>query len=147
MKIVRATAADIPDLAHLFDQYRVFYKQPSDLRAATRFLSERFHRDESVVFLAWKREVPVGFTQLFPTFSSVSLRKYYILNDLYVAPEYRQLGIGEALLRHAQQYCKETGFKGLALETAIDNPAKKLYTRMGWVKDTHYFHYFWAVPE
>ncbi len=147
MKIVRATAADIPVLAPLFDQYRVFYKQPSDLQAATRFLSTRFHREESVVFIAWMQEVAVGFTQLFPAFSSVSLSKIYILNDLYVTPEYRQLGIGKALLLHTQHFCKETGYKGLALETAKDNPAQELYSQLGWVKDVDFFHYFWTAPD
>lgn len=147
MNIVRATAADIPVLAPLFDQYRVFYKQPSDLEAATHFLNKRFNKNETVVFLAWKQQIAVGFTQLFTTFSSVSLRNIYILNDLFVAPEYRHLGAGKALLYRAQQYCVETGAKGLALETAIDNPAQNLYDQMGWEKDTHCFHYFWTTPD
>ena len=146
MNIVRASAADIPVLAALFDQYRVFYKQSSDLQAATHFLSERFQRNESVVFLARNKGLAMGFTQLFPTFSSVGLKSIYILNDLYVAPEYRHRGVGKALLLRAQQYCLETGFGGLALETATDNPAQAIYTRMGWEKDTHCFHYFWKAP-
>ncbi|MBT8179195.1 MAG: GNAT family N-acetyltransferase [Eudoraea sp.] len=146
MEIVRASAADIPFLAPLFDQYRVFYKQPSDLEAAAHFLSERFQRNESVVFLARKKDLTLGFTQLFPSFSSVSMKYIYILNDLYVAPEYRHQGVGKALLLRAQRYCQEKGFGGLALETAIDNPAQGLYARMGWVKDTHCFHYFWKAP-
>ena len=146
MIIVRASAADIPVLAPLFDQYRVFYKQPSDLEAATRFLNQRFSRNESVVFLARIQEVTVGFTQLFPSLSSVSLRNIYILNDLYVAHEYRNQGVGKALLSKAQEYCLETGFGGLALETATDNPAQVIYDQMGWVKDTHCFHYFWKAP-
>ncbi len=147
MNIVRASATDIPAIAPLFDQYRVFYKQSSDLEAATHFLNERFSKNESVVFMAMIREQTVGFIQLFPSFSSVSLNSIYILNDLFVDPEYRHKGIGKALLARAQQYCIETGVKGLALETATDNPAQSLYEQMGWTKDTHCFHYFWTAPE
>ena len=67
----------------------------------------------------------------------------FILNDLYVAPESRKKGTGEALLNHAKSYCRASGFKGLSLETAVDNPAQKLYEKLGWEKDEAYFHYFW----
>ncbi|HAI44518.1 MAG TPA: GNAT family N-acetyltransferase, partial [Maribacter sp.] len=40
---------------------------------------------------------------------------------------------------------KINGYKGLALETAIDNPAQKLYEKLDWEKDSHCFHYFWQV--
>ena len=130
-------------IAPLFDAYRVFYGQQSDLGAARTFLKDRFLKDESVIFLAFEKTAPVGFTQLYRTFSSVSLQPSFILNDLYVVPESRKKGIGEALLNHAKSYCGASGHKGLSLETAVDNPAQKLYERLGWEKDEAYFHYFW----
>ena len=86
----------------------------------------------------------IGFTQLYPTFSSVSMRPFYILNDLFVLPEIRNTGIGAALLSKAKDLCKKENNKGLALETAIDNPAQKLYERLGWERDSNFHHYFWA---
>ena len=146
MKIVRATADDALLIAPLLDQYRVFYEQAPDLDAAEQFVRKLLSRSESIVFLAFKGETVIGFTQLFPSFSTVSLQRIYILNDLFVAPDFRKLGVGRALLAAAQQYCIEQGGKGLALETATDNPAQKLYTKLGWTKDTHCFHYFWSAP-
>ena len=146
MKIVRASADDVQLIAPLLDQYRIFYKQSQDLHAAEEFLSHRLARSESIVFVALDGETAMGFTQLFPSFSTVSLQRIYILNDLFVAPDFRKLGVGKALLATAQQYCIEQGGKGLALETATDNPAQELYTKMGWTKDTHCFHYFWSAP-
>lgn len=144
--IVKADVRQLQQIAPLFDQYRVFYKQPSDLAAASKFLEERFANDESVIFLARENNRPVGFTQLYTSFSSVSLNAIYILNDLYVEEKYRGRGIGEALLNGAKVHCSNMGYKGLALETALDNPAQRLYEKLGWKKDTACFHYFWSCP-
>lgn len=146
LTIKKANHDDLPHLIPLFDLYRIFYGQASNEEEAKAFLSERVRQDESVLFLAWLQGKAVGFTQLYKTFSSVSLAPVFILNDLYVSESYRGKGVGEALLNRAQAYCTEKGFKGLALETAVDNPAQKLYERLGWKKDSHCFHYFWNAP-
>ncbi len=145
IEIIRATQEHIPTLIPLFDAYRVFYKQESDLDAAQQFLEERFRKKESIVFIAFLKEKAVGFTQLFITFSSVSLQPYYVVNDLYVDATHRQKGIGEALLNRAKEFCREKGYKGLSLETAIDNPAQKLYEKLDWKKNSNAFHYFWTT--
>lgn len=146
IKITKASEKDISVLNPLVDQYRQFYKQKSDLKAASEFLAERFNNSESIVFLAFYKEVPAGFCQLYTSFSTVSLSPLLILNDLFVAPAYRNKELGEKLLKTAQKHCTELGYKGLALETAIDNPAQNLYERLGWKKDVGYFHYFWERP-
>jgi len=133
-------------LVPLLDAYRIFYKQASNLEASDRFLEQRFELEDSVIFLALDDAgTGMGFTQLYPSYSSVSLQLTYILNDLYVAAEGRKQGVGAALLQRAQQYARETGSKGLTLETAVDNPAQNLYKRLGWVLDTEVNHYTWTV--
>lgn len=144
--IERATEKDIKDIVQLFDQYRVFYNQSSDEKAAELFLQDRFDRGECTVFIARNNGIPIGFTLLYTSFSSVSMQPVFILNDLYVSMEHRNKGIGKMLLEKAKDYCIENGYKGLALETAIDNPAQKLYEKLGWIKDSHCFHYFWSAP-
>jgi len=143
----QATVDDIDILVPLFDAYRVFYGQESDFVGAKKFLLERFSNNENVVFLAYHDTLPAGFTQLYSTFSSVSMRPFYILNDLFVLPNYRQQGLGAALLQKAQQHCAQMGYKGVALETASDNPAQQLYEKMGWKKEDTFLHYFWACPN
>lgn len=145
VEIILAGEAQLPALVPLFDQYRVFYKQATDLATAQIFLSERISRGESVIFMAYEGKEALGFTQLYKSFSSVSMQPIYILNDLYVTHDARNKGIGERLLKQAQAYCRQKGFKGLALETATGNPAQHLYERLGWEKDSHCFHYFWKA--
>ena len=89
----------------------------------------------------------IGFTQLYYTFSSVSLQAFLILNDLFVKPEFRKMGVGKHLLLQAQKHCSKNSFKGLSLETALDNPAQKLYEHLGWQRDEAFLHYFWKVPK
>jgi GNAT superfamily N-acetyltransferase len=144
MKIIKASLANIEQLIPLFDAYRVFYKQPSDPLAARNFLVDRFKQKDSTIFLALDTETNgLGFTQLYPSFSSVRMQRTYILNDLFVTKTARGQGVGEALMLRAKEFAKQEGSRGLTLETDRDNPAQKLYERLGWVKDTKVFHYTW----
>jgi GNAT superfamily N-acetyltransferase len=141
--IVRAAHKDLGDVIPLFDEYREFYEAGSDHAAARAFLTERTERDESVIFLAYARpHEPVGFTQLYPSFSSVSLKRLWILNDLFVRSDIRRGGVGRALLERARQHAVETGAKGLILSTAVTNkPAQALYESCGWLRDEEFFQY------
>ena len=143
--ISKVDITDLESLIVLFDAYRVFYEQSSDRELARQFLSDRLNNAESTIFIAKWNGKACGFTQLYKTFSSVSAQHSWILNDLYVDSAYRGKGIGAALLEEAQEFAKADGAKGLALETAKDNPAQQLYERLGWVKDEEYLHYFWKV--
>ncbi len=131
MKIIKANYGNLEEIVPLFDAYRVFYKQKPDLEGAFEYLKARFNRNESVIFLAFDGDEAVGFTQLYPMFSSVSMKPAYVLNDLFVKAKVRGKGFGAALLKTAEDFAKENNLKGLTLETAKDNPAQKLYEKNG----------------
>ncbi|MEZ4796424.1 MAG: GNAT family N-acetyltransferase [Flavobacteriaceae bacterium] len=142
MHIVKAELQHIPDLIPLFDAYRIFYEQESDYVKAKQFLTKRIERNESIVYIAYNEENAVGFTQLYPLFSSVTMQPMFLLNDLYVEDNYRNQGIGNMLIDKAKQLCKTLNYKGLAIQTAQTNPAQHLYERLGFVKDPD-LHLFW----
>jgi ribosomal protein S18 acetylase RimI-like enzyme len=136
LSIRRAGQDDLDALARLFDAYRQFYAQPPDLPRARAWLSERIARNESIVLLACNAAGPVGFTQLYPMFSSVRTARLWILNDLFVAAEGRRQGVARALLDAAARACREDGAAGLMLETGRDNAAARaLYRAAGWHED------------
>ena len=136
--------ADIGAIIQLFDGYRVFYGQQSDLAAAKSFLTARLEQEESVIFLARSNGNPAAFTQLYPVFSSVSMQRLWLLNDLYTDPEHRKKGAAAALLQAAMDFAKEGGAKGLFLETAVDNLlAQKLYEKLGWKRNDGFFTYYY----
>lgn len=135
--IRRATQDDVEAVAALFDAYRQFYRLPSDRVGALNFIRERLARDESVIFVACQGSTAVGFTQLYPSFTSAGMARIFILNDLFVASEARRQGVARALLRHAAEFGKAEGAVRLTLSTAHDNAnAQAAYEREGWIPDT-----------
>ncbi|WP_442893604.1 GNAT family N-acetyltransferase [Bacillus sp. 2205SS5-2] len=144
IKLKRATKADLPILVDLFDQYRVWYKQTSDKIGARQYLSDRIEKKESVIFLVVENEIGLGFTQLFPSFSSVTMQQLWILNDLFIREETRGRGVGSMLIQQAKEYSIETNAKGIILETDDDNfQAQQLYDRTGFKRDTAFRYYFY----
>lgn len=147
--IRQAVVGDLDALTPLFDAYRVFYGKPSDPALARSFLHERLAHRQSVVFLAQSEEgAVIGFTQLYPSFSSVSAAPIYILNDLYVSPTARRCGAAAQLLDAAAAFGKSVGAVRLSLSTATTNhPAQALYAAHGWVRDDVFWHYQLALPS
>ena len=134
--IRRATDADIARIAPLFDAYRSFYGQPPDIARADAFLRERLARGESALLLAERDGEAIGFTQLYPLFSSVRTARLWLLNDLFVADSARRQGVARGLLDAAAAFAREQGAAGLMLETGRDNhPARALYRAAGWNED------------
>ncbi|WP_226528847.1 GNAT family N-acetyltransferase [Metabacillus niabensis] len=143
MNILKATISDLDDVAGLFNNYRIFYGQSSDLEGAKAFLKERMEQIESTIFLAKDKDGrPAGFVQLYPIFSSVGMKRKWLLNDLFVAEEYRRHGVGKALMNQAKEFAVETNTAGILLETSKDNVnAQALYESVGYEKeDTVYFY-------
>ncbi len=149
MEIIRINKTQGDLVFELFDKYRIFYKQPPDPELARNFIQYRLNNSESVIFVALAGNAnelkPVGFTQLYPNFSSVRAVKNWILNDLYVDTEFRKQGVGESLIRRAIDFAKENNASNIELSTAVDNYiAQSLYEQIGFVKqkpDNDFFTY------
>lgn len=145
IEVRRAGVHDIGGAAFLFDAYRRFYQAPPDLAASHAFLAARVAGGESVVLLAFPRDAEgagaAGFTQLYHSFSSVALGAIVILNDLFVAPEWRRFGVARALVAGAAAYARQAGAIRLELATQRTNhPALGLYRSLGFVPDTEFTH-------
>ncbi|MCZ8517113.1 GNAT family N-acetyltransferase [Paenibacillus filicis] len=142
--VAQAVPEDAERIAPLFDQYRVFYKASSDLPQAISFLRSQLDKGTSVIYFAYgaSRREPIGFTQLYPSFSSVSMRPIWILNDLFVSPDARGQGVAQQLMEAARLHAAETGAIRLELSTACDNAAaQRLYESLSYVRDEQFYHY------
>ncbi len=145
-RIRRASPADLDQLAALFDAYRVWYRQPSDRTSAHTFLAARLERGESVVLVGEDGGVLGGFTQLYPSFSSVGLGRVWVLNDLFVEDSSRRSGLARALLAAAIDFARADGALRLELETAPDNAAaRSLYEATGWRRADGMLRYAYAL--
>jgi len=142
VEVRRATLADLDSLVPLFDAYRQFCRHPSEPERAAIFLRERLEHHQSEILLAFAGDAAVGFTQLYPSFSSGALARIYVLGDLFVATEARRRGTGSALLNAATRFAREAGAVRLVLATAVANTAaQSVYEKLGWKRDTEFHTY------
>jgi len=142
----QAVLSDIEALVPLFDGYRQFYGRTSDLGAAREFLLARFNHGESVLFIAHESNVPIGFAQLYPSFSSAALARTFVLNDIFVSEHVRRKGVGSLLLAAAVEFAKSLGAVRLSLSTATTNEtAQSLYQSTGWQRDEQFLVYHYAI--
>jgi ribosomal protein S18 acetylase RimI-like enzyme len=142
VSIRRATSADLDAAARLFTGYLRFYGRDTPESEARVFIGERLARQDSVFYLAEADGEALGFTQLYPSFASLSLAPSWILNDLYVDPSARGRGVGEALMQAARSLAQQEGAAELMLQTARTNAtAQRLYEKLGWVRDDEFLVY------
>ncbi|PTT71194.1 MULTISPECIES: GNAT family N-acetyltransferase [unclassified Chryseobacterium] len=142
----KAQLADVQQLSELFDQYRIFYHKDSDIPAAEKFLTERIENNDSEIFVAENEGKLVGFVQLYPLFSSTRMKRYWLLNDLYVNENYRGKGFSKQLIEASQEMAKSTDAAGILLETGKSNDiGNKLYPRCGFEIYDEVNFYEWKI--
>lgn len=148
MKVIHCTEAQLDILAKLFNDYRIFYEQPSDLEVARSFIEQNLKNNRSKLFLLLDDdEKPVAFSQLYPAICSLALRSYYYLSDLYVVKEVRGNGYSRYLMNYITDHFTNEGAQRLTLDTATTNKiAQNLYESLGYVKEDVYITYHQTLP-
>jgi ribosomal protein S18 acetylase RimI-like enzyme len=147
MEVIQINSTQTSLVFELFDKYRVFYGQASNIELAKSFIQARQDNYESVIFVALsdEKKEPIGFTQLYPIYSSVRAIKNWLLNDLYVEKAFRKQSIGESLIRAAMNFAKGNDANFVELSTAVTNKtAQSLYEQIGFEKqnpDTEFYTY------
>ena len=151
MEIRRITKQESELVTELFNKYRIFYKQDTDIKLAKKYIQSRLDNDDSIIFVAFIQNIPVGFTQLYPVYSSVHACKNWLLNDLYVDEDHRKKGIGQELIKTVMEFAKQNGATTVELSTAIDNyTAQSLYENIGFIKqpaDNDFFTYKISIDK
>lgn len=144
IQIKKAGLPDLEKLALLFDAYRVWYRKSADPVRAFQFLKERIENKESVIYIAFDGERMVGFTQLYPLFSSTRMKRIWLLNDLYIEETHRGKGISKQLILAAKELANATDAAGILLETEKSNTiGNQLYPSTGFELERNNF-YFWT---
>jgi len=147
--VAQAMDADLDHLAAMFDNYRMFYGKPSAPDSARAFLMERMQNQDSVILIARSNdELPAGFTHLYPQLSSVRMRPYLILNDLFVAKPFRRMGVGRLLMEAAITFAKGAGAPLIELETEVRNEsAQALYESLGFRRADELYRYALEIEQ
>ncbi len=129
-------------IVRLFHGYCDHYKTAHTDDAIRTYFTDRLSACESVAFLAHIDGAPVGFTNLYPQFASTTLSRYWILNDLFVAPDHRRAGVAHALMQRAEDFARDSGAAVLVLKTHVTNDAARaLYESRGWILANDFLTY------
>lgn len=143
MQVIHCTEAQLDVLADLFNDYRIFYEQPSDVPACRAFIEQNLKQKRSRIFLLLNNDgQAVGFSQLYPAVCSLSMRSYYYLSDLYVAKSARKSGHARYLMNYITDHFTNEGAQRLTLDTATTNKiAQSLYESLGYEREEVYITY------
>ncbi|WP_010227267.1 GNAT family N-acetyltransferase [Gillisia marina] len=148
MKIREAVEDDLKELSLLFDAYRVFYRQSSNIEGARDFIKDRLTFQDSKIFVAEEQDTLLGFVQLYPRFSSTQLKRTWLLNDLFVSPEARGKQLGVRLIERAKVLAVTTNSVGLMLETEKSNTiGNNLYPKTDFILDKLHNFYYWEFKK
>lgn len=101
------------------------------------------------VFRAWLagREQPMGFALVYPRYSTWKGRVLY-LEDLFVLPEFRGLGLGKMLFEQVLAVAATENYRGLAFQVLDWNqPAIAFYERLGARFDPEWWNGFVDLPS
>lgn len=141
MKVRQAIIEDLNELAQLFADYRVFYGQDFELEKTRSFIQQRLESKDSIIFIAIQSDTILGFSQLYPSFTTIGVQEIWILNDLFIKPKFRQNGVAKMLIEHILEYSKDTNRKKVILSAAYNNDkAQRLYEKLGFTK-TKFYNY------
>jgi len=134
MNIRPAAPADVPTILRFVRELAEFERAPDAVEATEPMLADALFGDTPAAeaVLAERDGEPLGFALFFHNFSTWTGRRGLYLEDLYVTPEARGLGVGTALLRHLAGIALDRGcarFEWAVLDW--NEPAKAFYTKMG----------------
>ena len=149
MSVRHAKLRDIEALGELLDGYRVFYDQPSDPAGARDFLAHRLGLGDShlLVYEGEDGEL-LGFVQLYPLFSTVRLAPLWLLNDLFVAPNARDRGIGRALMNAARDLALANGAEIVIFpELSLTGYEPELASDLATTADDHRLELFQQIAD
>jgi GNAT superfamily N-acetyltransferase len=113
---------------------RIYETAPGAEKTMRRFLADVANSGYSFLFVAAAGDRTVGFIsgelrQGSPTFLP---RTWASVDDVFVEPEYRNRGMGRALLQSVNDWAQERGADGISLQVAAANArGRKFYEDLG----------------
>ncbi|GLU56031.1 hypothetical protein Dfri01_54920 [Dyadobacter frigoris] len=102
-------------------------------------------KNQAVIFVAIDEESEeyMGFTLLYPMFSSLKTKSTWTLNDMFISEKFRKFGIASKLLEKVKEFGAETDAQWITLKTGTENlKAQALYEKFGFKKDEGHFYYY-----
>jgi GNAT superfamily N-acetyltransferase len=128
--IARVTHVDLSELLPLMRAYCDFYEtSPRDDRLVALSRALLDDPGEGVQLIARGDEGRAGrFATVYWRWSTTAATRIGLMYDLFVVPELRGSGVGQALIEACRGVCRTRGVETLTWDTAPDNErAQRLY--------------------
>ncbi|QBG47741.1 GNAT family N-acetyltransferase [Verrucomicrobia bacterium S94] len=134
MKIRTATEDDIPVMAELLHElFAIEVDFTPDFAVQSEGLRLLLNRPDAEIFLAEIDGKVVGMCSIQIHVSTAKGREVGVVEDVVIDLDYRNRGIGAALLRRLEEWSVQHGLARLQLLADRDNnPALGFYRRQGW---------------
>jgi ribosomal protein S18 acetylase RimI-like enzyme len=141
LQIKRVDYLDGPDaqaLVFLLDAYAQDPMGGGDAlqpEAAARLCSDLARIAGAASFIAWLEDKPVGLINCLEGYSTFKAKPLLNVHDIAVLAGHRGQGVGQALLKAAQDHAYTRGCCKLTLEVLSGNaPALAIYKRFGFAQ-------------
>ena len=142
MRIISASLEHLDHLTPMFIRYRELYGAMPQAEASKDFLAERLNKQEAIILLAFEEDPLPGFCLVNPSFSSVSLRPMWIINDMYVAEDARRKHIAQQLLKALAEQARSNDAVRLRVSIHASNEiAQRLYESAEFAEDQNFRNY------
>ena len=129
-----ATVADVPQILAFIRALATYERAPDAVTATEEGLRRDGFGPNPFYYchIAEQNGLPVGFALYVFNYSTWKGQPGVYLEDLFVQPEYRGLGLGKALLKRVAAFALERGCQRLQWEVLDWNtPAIDFYSAMG----------------
>lgn len=124
-------ASDIVKIVDLFARDPMGQDEPLEEEVRVDMIAEMKKVPTTMTYIAYMGEKAMGIVTCFIGFSTFTASKVFKIHDVAVHPDARGLGIGTKMLKKVEEEAEEMGCSKITLEVRVDNPAQRLYKKMG----------------
>ena len=144
LKINKISRSDIPYVISMLREFAVGtnlaqYSSVTEENLQTVMFGEDHFVEGFTVF---NDEIPIAYAIFFLHFSSFKGQKSIYLEDIYIKPDYRNLGIGEKLIREIAKFGKSQNASRIDFQVSDSNEKGiNFYKKLGAVcnlDETHF---------
>lgn len=106
------------------------------------------NKEFEILFACLDDGTVAGYAMFFPDYASLVGKQGMYLENIYVRPEYRKMGIGEMIMKELIRICNERGYAKMEWHCLEWNtPGNNLYLKLGSEQKLDWIYYRLSQPD